>query len=353
MEQLAKETASEMGLHHDWKSIPMHIATDKERGIITAALEVEEGNLSGQSDWVGQLELSTYDVDKMCNEHLNIDPVSGRYLEGKGSRGGGKRRRLKEKILVGEWCGRGWYSEELHPLLGGCRFMSSTVKVIGSSSNVSPPVNISNLSENGRPRRATRLTRLGDNGSENQLQFEVRKSGRMRRTVIDSAVDQSDEEDEDYKLLTIVCSDLTQGRRTSQIGGLENRSHFLDHPPKTTPLWDQSNKHKEKDPQTHTISPQSSGNSAPEVTMIQDPRNPTLIPLQWQQDRFSVVGSCVRPLESKHLTCVEGMHFKPYTAHSLSGSPFQSWIIRFCSAKSESNLFIFARNHVLFLGNIL
>lgn len=311
MEQLAKETASEMGLHHDWKSIPMQIATDKDRGIITAALEVEEGNLSGQSDWVGQLELSTYDVDKMCNEHLNIDPVSGRYLEGKGSRAGGKRRRLKEKILVGEWCGRGWYSEELHPLLGGCRFMSSMVKVIGSSSNALPPVNISNLSENGRPRRATRLTRLGDNGSENQLQFEVRKSGRMRRTVIDSAVDHSDEEDEDNKLITIVCSNVTQGR-TSEIGRLENRSQFLDHPPKTTPPWDQSSKYKEKDSKTDTISPQSSGNSAPEVTMIQDSRNPILTPLQWQQDRSSVVGSSVRLSESKHLTCVEGMCFKPF-----------------------------------------
>lgn len=275
--------------------------------------------MQGHGDWVGQLGLKVHEHEKILREipaHISRDSLFREQTRELRGRAVHCRNFLEEKLaIVGQWCGRGWQSDQLHPLLGGWRFMASQAEV-----KLLPPNSTSNFLENGRPRKVLRTSRFGEYSYDGRAHFEVRKSGRKRKTVLDLTVDHSDDDGEDgNRVLTIVCTNRTAcipshdidyphpaiSERRNSRNNRSERGQALEAAPERAQLtWEKLGKRKKKDPESAKVSVRSISNSAQESAALKAAGCPT--PLQWQYNRCTAAGTCVPTAHAQPCSSVEG-----------------------------------------------
>lgn len=201
-----------MGANHEWRSVPFQQPGINEFQVINAAVEAEEESMPGDSDWVEQLGLSVHSQDK--GDFLNLNP-SSEESEDIGSRAGrkGRKSNLREKksSIIGQWCGKQWRSDQLHPLLGGCRDIVASQAEITTlnPSNLWPPTGgVSTFENNGRSRKVMRPARLAEytpDGRAPKTDTDLKKSGRKRKTLLDNSEDDVDEQNSDSMPTTRIC----------------------------------------------------------------------------------------------------------------------------------------------------
>ena len=200
-----------MGANHEWRSVPFQQPGNDEFQVINAAVEAEEESMPGDSDWVEQLGLSVHGQDKV--DFLNLNP-SSEESEDIGSRAGrkGRKSNLREKksSIIGQWCGKQWRSDQLHPLLGGCRDIVASqaeIMTLNLANLWTATGGVSTFENNGRSRKVMRPARLAEytpDGRAPKTDAELKKSGRKRKTLLDNLEDEVDEQNSD-SIPTRIC----------------------------------------------------------------------------------------------------------------------------------------------------
>ncbi|BFI09737.1 protein MpREF6 [Marchantia polymorpha subsp. ruderalis] len=179
----AKDIAQELGIEHTWRDITFSKGSTEEIELVKMAVDVEENDDHGYTDWISQLgmlvhprfttkESEAFDSFKKVTGALRAGPfkkakpgrptgsnlMAGRlgisrkrvddlksYPSSRASvdfEGQLKGSKKKKCMVAGKWCGKVWRVNQVHPLLGGCRSIDSSAN-LGSTSM---SVNISSLS---------------------------------------------------------------------------------------------------------------------------------------------------------------------------------------------------------------
>ncbi|KAJ4772356.1 Lysine-specific demethylase [Rhynchospora pubera] len=126
IEAEAKTLAEELKIGFDWNHIDFKRASNQDQERIKAALEDEEA-VPTNGDWAVKLGINLYFSANLCmspqyrKERMPynrvIHELFGRSYEGNNNSSSRKSARQKKPVIAGNWCGKNWLTNQVHPFL--------------------------------------------------------------------------------------------------------------------------------------------------------------------------------------------------------------------------------------------
>ena len=161
--------------------------------------------MAGDSDWVDQLELCIHGQSKSLSNDVEVanGNPSSEESEEPGNRRIWKGRKEKKSSIIGQWCGKGWRADQLHPLLGGCRHMPVQIDNTTTPANLCTSGGVSSFIENGRARKIMRPARLAEytpDGRAPKGESHTKKSTNKRKILLEMSEDEFDEQNSEATL---------------------------------------------------------------------------------------------------------------------------------------------------------
>jgi hypothetical protein len=148
---------------------------------------------------VDQLGLSVHGQSKSFSNDVEIanGNPSSEESEEPGNRRIWKGRKERKSAIIRQWCGKGWRADQLHPLLGGCRYMPVQIDNTNTPANLCTSGVVSSHIENGRARKIMRPARLAEytpDGRAPKGESHTKKSSNKRKILLEMSEDEFDEQ---------------------------------------------------------------------------------------------------------------------------------------------------------------
>ncbi|KAL2635636.1 hypothetical protein R1flu_007115 [Riccia fluitans] len=219
----AKEIAQEVGIEHAWRDISFATGSEGDVELVKMAMEVEENDNHGYTDWISQLGMLVHPrfTTKESEAFDSFRRISGAFRAGPFKRGPGRpsgsnmmggrlgisRKRVDESkissssrrsadsegqvkgskkkkcVVAGRWCGKVWRVNQVHPMLGGSRTLDHSLQTAGTPNGSNLVAETFRVGfTKGPPIVDGPLSPVAENVDDKQPPL-VRKRGRPRKII--------------------------------------------------------------------------------------------------------------------------------------------------------------------------